>query len=256
MVDDATSQALARFAGHDSTEENLRLLWSYLERFGRPAAFYTDKGGLFCVNQPRRQEPEEAWEEARTQIGRALKELGIGWVAAHWPQARGRIERFFGTAQDRLVKGLRLAPASTLEAANAYLEREYLPLWNQRFVVESAKGINAHRPLRAEHDLAAILSHVEERSVANDYTLRYAGQFYQVARTDIRPGVRGGVVIPPQAGIQAPSRGPYWIPAFAGMTARGRSASCAGAGWSADAALKNKGCASIVSLARYFKSRY
>jgi hypothetical protein len=194
MVDDATSQALARFVEHDSTEENLRLLGSYLKCFGRPREFYTDKGGLFCVNQGRRHEANEAWEEARTQIGRALKELDIGWVAAHSPQAKGRIERFFGTAQDRLVKGLRLAKASTLEEANDYLQREYLPRWNRRFTVEPAKAVDAHRPLRPEHDLAAILSHVQERRVANDYTLRYAGQLYQIARADIRPGLRGGVV--------------------------------------------------------------
>ena len=150
MIDDATSQALARFVEHDSTQENLRLLGSYLKRFGRPVEFYTDRGGLFCVNQGRRHDADEAWEEARTQIGRALKELGIGWIAAHSPQAKGRIEWFFGTAQDRLVKGLRLAGASTREAANNYLERKYLPLWNQRFVVEPAKAINAHRPLLPE----------------------------------------------------------------------------------------------------------
>jgi transposase len=194
MVDDASSRARARFVEHDSTEENLKLLWSYLEHWGRPVEFYTDKGSLFCVNPPQRHDADEAWEEACTQIGRALKELGIGWIAAHSPQAKGRIERFFGTAQDRLVKGLRVARASTREAANAYLEQEYLPLWNRRFTVEAAKAANAHRPLQPEHDLAASLSHVEERVVTNDYTLRYAGQFYQIARADIRPGLRSGVV--------------------------------------------------------------
>lgn len=194
MIDDATSRVRARFVEHDSTEENLRLLGDYLRGWGRPVEFYTDKGGLFCVNQGRREEAEAAVEEARTQIGRALKELGIGWIAAHSPQAKGRIERFFGTAQDRLVKGLRLAQATTLSAANDYLEREYLPLWNQRFTVEPKNPADAHRPLLPEHDLAAILSHVEERRVANDYTLRYAGQLYQIGRADIRPGLRGGVV--------------------------------------------------------------
>ena len=194
MIDDATSRARARFVEHDSTEENLKLLWDYLQGLGRPVEFYTDKGGLFCVNQGRREEGEAAAEEARTQIGRALKELEIGWIAAHSPQAKGRIERFFGTAQDRLVKGLRLAQATTRKAANDYLEREYLPLWNQRFTVEPRNPANAHRPLLPEHDLAAILSHVEERRVANDYTLRYAGQLYQIGRAEVRPGLRGGVV--------------------------------------------------------------
>lgn len=194
MVDDASSRALARFGEHDSTEANFRLLRRYLERFGRPVDFYTDKGSVFWVNQPERHEVDEAWEAARTQIGRALEELGIGWIAAHSPQAKGRIERFFGTAQDRLVKGLRLAGVSTLPEANEYLEQEYLPMWNRRFTVEPAKAVNAHRPLLPEHDLAAILSQVDERVVANDYTLRYAGQFYQIARADVRPGLRGGKV--------------------------------------------------------------
>src|SRR5271157_1032964 len=194
MLDDATSRALARFAEHDTTEENFRLLESYLKRWGRPGEFYTDKDSLFTVNRPRREGEDEAWPEAWTQIGRALKELGTGWMAAHSPQAKGRIERFFGTAQDRLVKGLRQAGARSVEEANAYLEQEYLPLWNRRFTVEAENATDAHRPLRAEHDLAAILSHVEERVVANDYTIRYHTKIYQVTRRDIRPGLRGATV--------------------------------------------------------------
>ena len=117
-----------------------------------------------------------------------------GQIAAHSPQAKGRIERFFGTAQDRLVKGLRQAGVQTLEEANAYLEQEYLPLWNRRFTVEAENATDAHRALRAEHDLAAILSHVEGRVVANDYTIRYNTKIYQIARADIRPGLRGATV--------------------------------------------------------------
>src|SRR5207248_4916791 len=98
MIDDATSQAYARFARHDSTEENLRVLWGYVERWGRPVEFYTDKSSLFTVNTPQPEAADEAVEEELTQIGRALRELGIGWIAAHSPQAKGRIERFFGTA--------------------------------------------------------------------------------------------------------------------------------------------------------------
>src|SRR5208337_1357418 len=102
--------------------------------------------------------------------------------------------RFFGTAQDRLVKGLRLAGADTLPAAQTYLEEEYLPRWNQTFTVVPAGSTDAHRPLRAEHELAAILSLVEERKVTSDYTIRYQGKIYQIARGDIRTGLRGGRV--------------------------------------------------------------
>jgi len=194
MIDDATSRALARFAGQDTTQENFRLLASYLERWGRPVEFYTDKDSMFTVNRPRKEAEDEAWPESLTQIGRALRELGIGWTGAHSPQAKGRVERFFGTAQDRLVKGLRKAGVQSLEEANRYLELEYLPQWGSRFTREPASPSDAHRPLRAEQDLAAILSHVEERVVANDYTLRYNSKQYQIARTDIRPGLRGATV--------------------------------------------------------------
>ncbi len=194
MIDDATSRAYGRFVGQDSTEENLRVLWGYLERWGRPVEFYTDKSSLFTVNRPQVEAADEAVREEWTQIGRALRELGIGWIAAHSPQAKGRIERFFGTAQDRLVKGLRLAGADSLEAAQTYLEQEYLPQWNQQFTVAPEGSSDAHRPLHAEHQLAAILSHVEERFVTADYTIRYQGKIYQIARTDIRPGLRGGQV--------------------------------------------------------------
>ena len=194
MIDDATSAAYARFVGADNTEENQRVLWGYLERWGRPVEFYTDKSSLFTVNRPRLEAADEAVQEELTQIGRGLRELGIGWIAAHSPQAKGRIERFFGTAQDRLVKGLRLAQADSLAAAQTYLEQEYLPQWNQQFTVVPEGRSDAHRPLHAEHQLAAILGHVEARSVTSDYTIRYQGKIYQIARSDIRPGLRGGQV--------------------------------------------------------------
>jgi transposase len=194
MIDDATSRAYGSFVGEDSTEENLRVLWGYLEHWGRPVEFYTDKSSLFTVNRAHVEASDEAVKEEGTQIGRALRELGIGWIAAHSPQAKGRIERFFGTAQDRLVKGLRFAKAGSLEEAQTYLEQEYLPQWNRNFTVAPAGRTDAHRPLRAEHQLAAILSHVEERIVASDYTLRYQGKIYQIARGDIRPGLRAGQV--------------------------------------------------------------
>jgi transposase len=105
MIDDATSRLLARFVRHDSTEENMRLLWSYLEKFGRPLSFYTDKASLFQTAEKRkRDEPgveKDAVEMPPTQIGRGLRELGITWIPAHSAQAKGRVERDFQTAQDR-----------------------------------------------------------------------------------------------------------------------------------------------------------
>jgi transposase len=194
MIDDATSRLLARFVRHDTSEENRLLLWSYLERYGRPLAFYTDKAGMFQVAvKSKRQEQREGVDRQQmppTQIARALGELGIVWIPAHSPQAKGRVERQFQTAQDRLVKGMRVAGARTLEEANAYLENEYLPWWNQTLIVPPANSDDAHRPLGKEHDLAAILSHVEQRQVTNDYTIRWDGKFYQIDRRDVRTGMR------------------------------------------------------------------
>ena len=194
MIDDASSRLLGRFVRHDSTEENLRVLGNYLERWGRPVAFYTDQAGLFRVNRPADREEQLAGEEARTQIGRALEELGIEWIGAHSPQAKGRVERCFGTLQDRLVKGLRVAGARSLEEANDYLEGEFLLEWENRFTVEPRNGTDAHRRLGREHNLAAILSQVESRVVANDYTLRFQGQSYQIRREGITAGLRGSRV--------------------------------------------------------------
>jgi hypothetical protein len=143
------------------------------------------------VNRPLHYNNHLDEAPALTQIGRALKELGIGWIPAHSAQAKGRIERFFGTAQDRLVKGLRKAGAGTLEAANQYLERVYLPMWNRRFTVEPVQPSDAHRPLLSHHHLAAILSHVEERVITNDYTFQFGRERYQIQKKSVLPRMRG-----------------------------------------------------------------
>ncbi len=194
MIDDATSRLFARFVRHDSTEENMKLLWSYLEKFGRPVSFYTDKASLFqTAEKYKRDEPgveKDTVEMPPTQIGRALQELGIGWIAAHSPQAKGRVERNFGTAQDRLVKGMRVAAVKTIEQANQYLEQDYLVWWERELTVEPAHPDDAHRRLDPSHNLAASLSHVETRQVRNDYTLRWDGKFYQIERQAVVSGLR------------------------------------------------------------------
>ncbi len=180
MIDDATSRLWARFVRHDSTEENMKLLWSYLEKFGRPLSFYTDKASLFRNNGRRKRDEPGVDQDPEvmppTQIGRALQELGITWIAAHSPQAKGRVERNFGTAQDRLVKGMRVAGVSTIEQANQYLTQDYLVWWERELTVEPASPDDAHRGLEKSHHLAASLSHVETRQVRPDYTMRWDGQ--------------------------------------------------------------------------------
>jgi hypothetical protein len=155
---------------------------------------YTDKASLFQTAEKRkRDEPgveKDPVEMPPTQIGRALRELGIAWIAAHSAQAKGRIERNFGTAQDRLVKGMRVAGVKTMEQANEYLTNDYLAWWERELTVEAANPDDAHRRLDKSHPLAASLSHVETRQVRNDYTLRWDGKLYQIERRAVTTGLR------------------------------------------------------------------
>jgi DNA-binding Lrp family transcriptional regulator len=190
MIDDATSRVHARFVRHDTAEENMRVLWQWLERYGRPLAFYTDKAAMFETT-PKSSHASEQEAMQPTQITRALTELGIERISAHSPQAKGRIERFFNTAQDRLVKQLRLAGACTLEAANACLETQFLPDWDERFTVSPANTADAHRSLTELHNLAATLSRVEMRTIATDYTIQFERKRYQIARASVRVAMKG-----------------------------------------------------------------
>jgi transposase len=194
MIDDASNELFGRFVGEDSTAEHMKVLRKYLKRHGRPLAFYTDKAGLFRVNPRRKGHGEEMTAEGESQIGRALRELGIELIHAHSPQAKGRVERCFGTLQDRLVKGLRKAGAKNLAEANRYLEQVFLPKWQKRFRRDPASSVDAHRALGERQDLDSILSHVENRHVANNYTVSWDGKSYQIPREAVRPGVRSSSV--------------------------------------------------------------
>ena len=191
MIDDATSWSWGRFVERDATPHNMGVLWEYLEKNGRMVDVYTDRDSMFSVT-PRsgESEPERIAADRLTQIGRGLRELGIGWIAAYSPQAKGRIERSFLTAQDRLVKQLRLAKITTLEAANEFLENEYWPEWNARFARPVENFPNQHRALTPHLELAAILCHVEQRVIGNDYTFSFAGRRYQIARAEAQAGMR------------------------------------------------------------------
>jgi hypothetical protein len=188
MIDDATSRILARFYPEGTVETHLDLLGRWLRRYGRPLALYTDRHSIF---EP--QDKGRALPDAVTQFGRALQELGIDLICARSPQAKGRIERSFGTAQDRWVKELRLAGVASVEQANAVLTR-LLPGHNRRFAKAARETTDAHRPLGPGHDLAAILSIQTERVVSNDYTVRFQSRFYQLL-PPVHPGQRGGRVV-------------------------------------------------------------
>jgi len=194
LIDDATSRIWGRFTEHDSTEENLRTLQGWLRRYGRPLAHYTDKNSIFRTAQPAAMAEQLRGEGARSQFGRALKELGIEWIAAHSPQAKGRIERLFETLQDRLVKEMRLAGIDSIAGANHFLEMRFLPEWEQRFTVEPRNPRNAHRRLGQEHRLEEILSVRAARRVAQDHTVSWDGNRWGVVREEVCAGLRGAAV--------------------------------------------------------------
>jgi hypothetical protein len=178
---------LARFYPGDTVEAHFDLLGRWLRQHGRPVALYTDRHSIFMPQHKGRFDPE-----GTTQFGRALEELDIELIKAYSPQAKGRVERSFGTAQDRWVKELRLAQVTTLAEANKLLDDQLLADHNHRFAVAAAQTADAHRNLGA-HNLAAILSIQEQRVVANDYTIRFQNRLYQLDKP-IHPGERGGKV--------------------------------------------------------------
>src|ERR1019366_2809884 len=154
MIDDATSWSWGRFVERDATPFNMAVLWEYIEKNGRMVDVYTDRDSMFTV--PRRKGESEQERQAL----------------------------------DRLVKQLRLAKVCTLEAANAFLENEYWPEWNECFARPVRDYPDQHRPLSEAQDLAAILCHVEDRVIANDYTFSFAGQRHQIQREQVQAGMR------------------------------------------------------------------
>lgn len=191
MIDDATSRSWGRFVHSDGTRENMGVLWEYLVRFGRAVDYYTDRDSMFAV-APRPGESKEQLRQADrlTQIGRALRELGIGWIKAYSAEAKGRVERSFRTDQDRLIKELRLAKVKTMQGANEFLEKEYWPEWNERFAVPARGKQDLHRPLAEDLDLGSALSHVEHRIITNNYTFPYYTKHYQIAREEAQAGMK------------------------------------------------------------------
>ncbi len=194
-ADDATNRIqFARFVPLETGAAHRQLLLDYLSRYGRPLAFYTDKAA--CFGQTTRPYtplvPLEEREAKATEsiIRSALKALDVELILAHSPQAKGRIERDFGTSQDRLVKEMRVEGISTMEAANGYLENIYIPFWNERFAVQASDPSDLHRPLPDEVNLKRLFSRTETRSVANDFTIRYKNVRYQISKEEadgIRP---------------------------------------------------------------------
>jgi hypothetical protein len=126
-MDDASQDLWARLVVEDTEPEHLQVFRRYREQNGRPWACSVDPASLYRVNPRRTGYGDERREVGESQMGRALRELGMEWIHAPWPPAKGRVERCRGTLQDRLEKGLRKAGAKTMEAAHRYLKQVFQP---------------------------------------------------------------------------------------------------------------------------------
>jgi len=179
LQDDATGKVVgAQFSDGESALGYFRVFRSVLRRYGVPLALYGDRCGVFVRNDDHwTLEEQLAGRRQPTQFGRALEQLGVTFIAALSPQAKGRIERLWGVFQDRLVSELRLAGAHDLLSANAVLRR-FLTDFNRRFGRAPAHAEKAWRP--APRDLDRICCFIHERIVSNDNVVQWDGRRFQI----------------------------------------------------------------------------
>src|SRR5487761_52611 len=205
FLDDATGKVLvAEFFPTEDARGYFRLLHRLLRRFGVPISFYGDRHSVFVRNDDHWSVEEElAGCRQPTQFGRALQQLGVTYIAAQSPQAKGRIERLWGTFQDRLTSELRLAGASDLHTANQVL-RHFLADYSRRFAHAPRETEKAWRP--APQDLDRICCFLHERSVSNDNVVQWDGRRFQIppqpqrfsfagARVQIHESLEGKIAI-------------------------------------------------------------
>jgi transposase len=179
-IDDATNTVAGRFYDHEGTVPALDIFRRWVQLYGIPASVYLDKHTTYRSPQaPSLEEQLQGLERSQSQFQRAMSELGVEVIHAHSPAAKGRIERLFGTLQDRLVKEMRLAQVVSLAQANRFLER-YLPLYNQRFRVEPAQPADLHRRVPAQLDLDGVLCLKTPRRLNADSTVIHQGKVYLV----------------------------------------------------------------------------
>lgn len=181
-IDDATSKLLhLEFVKSESMLSYFRATKHYLENYGKPLAFYSDKHGVFRINNSKNGSASSNDEHGLTQFGRATKELDIKLIFANTPQAKGRVERANSTLQDRLVKEMRLLGISTIEKANKYLAK-YIEIHNQKFSVKAKEKTNMHRDLTKQEkkDLDKIFSIKDKRVLTKNLICQYKNTQYQI----------------------------------------------------------------------------
>jgi transposase len=197
MIDDASNRVYPRLYDADTTRNNMDHIHGYLGLYGRPLALYVDHSSIFIHNFPNgvTRTPDRAKsDEVNTQVQRAAEQLGINIIYARSPQAKGRIERFFGTAQTKVIKMLAHRGIHTIDEANAFLTGEFFSFWEARYTVKPTLAIDMHRSIEG-YDLDAILCEHEERVVTNDYTFQWEGWRYQIDPRDVISNMRRGKVI-------------------------------------------------------------
>jgi transposase len=193
MIDDATNIRYSRLFEAETTAGAMTVLSYWIRKYGIPQALYCDhKNAFVLTREPAEAELLKGITEPKSHFGKACEKLGVEVIAASSPQAKGRVERNHGLDQDRLVKELRLAGISTIEEANRFLEEIYLPKMNGRFSRPAANPADAHVPLGTV-SLEEILCFEHERTVSNDYVIRFECRMFQILRTGRilpRPGDR------------------------------------------------------------------
>jgi len=189
FIDDATGKLVElQFVDSESFFSYAQSAENYFKRYGKPVAFYSDKHGIFRVNQS-----SSGLGDAITQFGRAMRELDIQIICANTPQAKGRVERANQTLQDRLPKEMRLLKICSREAGNAYLP-EFIEDFNQRFAEESRSAADAHRPLTDKDNLSHILSWQEPRTISKNLTVQFEKVVYQIQTERPTYAMRNAVV--------------------------------------------------------------
>jgi hypothetical protein len=195
MIDDATSRLWCRFFPRDTGATNRALIVSYLERWGRMGALYTDCASHFQSHYRASRRRTQDQAEALPLIRRGLDALDVRLILALSPQAKGRVERLFGTLQDRLLKEMRVRAIATLEAANRFLETDFIPFWNARFTIDPMDPVDAHRPLAEAVDLLRLFAETDERVVREEFTFPFHNQHYQIHEHEAEPSMPGTTVI-------------------------------------------------------------
>ena len=191
ILDDATSEIYyAQLVEEESTRTVMAALREVIETRGLFCALYSDRGSHFFVTL---KTGEKVDKHRPTQVGRALKELGVQMIAAYSPQARGRSERSFGTWQGRLPQELRLARVTTAEGANKFLRDHYIARFNEKFTVAAEEKCTAFRRT-SRSDLNWIFTVQTERVVAKDNTVAIADRSWQIGRTRFRHTLAGSTV--------------------------------------------------------------